>query len=412
VEKAECLVPLLDADHPTLVFTEYRATAKWLIQYLKTKGFRVFEADPDMLAGSTALQEELLRLDPSADSPRNSEPPNYDIYVLTDKYSEGKNFHKCRCIVNYDLPWNPIRKTQRQGRIVRVGSLHERVKIYSLSYTHTDLARYANPEEVLREKLRKIAAVFGKGSNKDLLNEGNKFISYFVRYNEAALGGNSKSKIDTLGILSSENEATYFYTIWDKIKESGHIEQVKEVLKTWQSIKRSRDSTFIINDRSRSIYSAFGSSETNKSLLWFEIVNAEVKKLRLDEDFLLNVEEWRIAEKVYENSHHEVLVYSPDKNVARLVKQINLILIDSRLPKNTHSRIMKSLNKLSRHRPLEFFNSVKLRLIACKGDKLKTLIEIEKIGLEIENSQTSFDNEWVVVCTEQFLLSKEDKKSA
>lgn len=99
--------------------------------------------------------KELLRLDPSPGSYLCHEDPSYRVYVLTDKYSEGKNFHKCQAIVNYDLPWNPIRKTQRQGRIVRIGASFDEVFLQSVVFKHKRLKEYADPENILREKLKK-----------------------------------------------------------------------------------------------------------------------------------------------------------------------------------------------------------------------------------------------------------------
>ncbi|MFQ5503022.1 MAG: helicase-related protein, partial [Phycisphaerae bacterium] len=49
-----------------------------------------------------------------------------DILISTDVLSEGQNLQDCGNIINYDLTWNPIRLVQRNGRIDRIGSPHER----------------------------------------------------------------------------------------------------------------------------------------------------------------------------------------------------------------------------------------------------------------------------------------------
>jgi superfamily II DNA/RNA helicase len=46
----------------------------------------------------------------------------YDLTVATDVLSEGVNLQQARHIINYDLPWNPMRLVQRHGRIDRIGS--------------------------------------------------------------------------------------------------------------------------------------------------------------------------------------------------------------------------------------------------------------------------------------------------
>lgn len=56
----------------------------------------------------------------------------YDIMVSTDVLAEGVNLQQARHIINYDLPWNPMRLVQRHGRIDRIGSKHP--KVYLRSY--------------------------------------------------------------------------------------------------------------------------------------------------------------------------------------------------------------------------------------------------------------------------------------
>ncbi len=47
-----------------------------------------------------------------------------DILLCTDAAAEGLNFQFCGALVNYDMPWNPMRVEQRIGRIDRVGQQH------------------------------------------------------------------------------------------------------------------------------------------------------------------------------------------------------------------------------------------------------------------------------------------------
>ena len=48
-----------------------------------------------------------------------------DILIATDVLAEGVNLQQCRNIINYDLPWNPMRLVQRHGRIDRLLSKHK-----------------------------------------------------------------------------------------------------------------------------------------------------------------------------------------------------------------------------------------------------------------------------------------------
>jgi hypothetical protein len=63
----------------------------------------------------------------SSEAPANRHDDLYDVLVTTDVLSEGMNLQQCRNVVNYDLPWNPMRLVQRHGRIDRIGSPHKDV---------------------------------------------------------------------------------------------------------------------------------------------------------------------------------------------------------------------------------------------------------------------------------------------
>ena len=60
-----------------------------------------------------------------------------DILVCTDSASEGLNLQECGALINYDLPWNPMRVEQRIGRIDRIGQRYDEVRILNYSYKDT-----------------------------------------------------------------------------------------------------------------------------------------------------------------------------------------------------------------------------------------------------------------------------------
>jgi SNF2 family DNA or RNA helicase len=60
-----------------------------------------------------------------------------DILVCTDSASEGLNLQECGALINYDLPWNPMRVEQRIGRIDRIGQRYDEVTILNYSYKDT-----------------------------------------------------------------------------------------------------------------------------------------------------------------------------------------------------------------------------------------------------------------------------------
>lgn len=60
-----------------------------------------------------------------------------EIMVCTDAAAEGLNFQFCGALINYDMPWNPMRVEQRIGRIDRLGQEHPRIRIVNLHYADT-----------------------------------------------------------------------------------------------------------------------------------------------------------------------------------------------------------------------------------------------------------------------------------
>lgn len=60
-----------------------------------------------------------------------------EVLLCTDAAAEGLNFQFCGALVNYDMPWNPMRVEQRIGRIDRLGQQYERIKIINLHYSDT-----------------------------------------------------------------------------------------------------------------------------------------------------------------------------------------------------------------------------------------------------------------------------------
>ncbi|SFW74314.1 MULTISPECIES: helicase-related protein [Desulfovibrio] len=60
-----------------------------------------------------------------------------EIMLCTDAAAEGLNFQFCWALINYDMPWNPMRVEQRIGRIDRLGQEFENIRIINLHYADT-----------------------------------------------------------------------------------------------------------------------------------------------------------------------------------------------------------------------------------------------------------------------------------
>lgn len=102
-----------------LVFTEYRGTQDYIVEQLSAR----YGADKvDVINGSMDVEERraaIARFEGDG-----------QFLVSTEAGGEGLNLHRrCHILVNYDLPWNPMRLAQRIGRLYRYGQEHHVVAI-------------------------------------------------------------------------------------------------------------------------------------------------------------------------------------------------------------------------------------------------------------------------------------------
>jgi superfamily II DNA/RNA helicase len=81
------------------------------------------------------------------------------VLIGTDAASEGLNLQRLGTLINLDLPWNPSRLEQREGRIQRIGQLRDTVDIYNMRYADSVEDRV---HDLLSERLENIANLFGQ----------------------------------------------------------------------------------------------------------------------------------------------------------------------------------------------------------------------------------------------------------
>ena len=154
-----------------LIFSYYADTVDWVYEHLVD----IAEADERLapyrgriasLAGTTgsgSKERVLWGFAPlTTDAPADVTEDRYDIVVTTDVLAEGVNLQQARHIINYDLPWNPMRLVQRHGRIDRIGSHHLKVFLRCV-FPDDRLDDLLGLEERLHTKIAQAAASIGVG---------------------------------------------------------------------------------------------------------------------------------------------------------------------------------------------------------------------------------------------------------
>jgi hypothetical protein len=82
-----------------------------------------------------------------------------EILLCTDAAAEGLNFQFCGALINYDMPWNPMRVEQRIGRIDRIGQTHEQMQIINL---HLEGTVEADVYRALKIRIKSFENIVGK----------------------------------------------------------------------------------------------------------------------------------------------------------------------------------------------------------------------------------------------------------
>lgn len=148
-----------------ILFSYYRETLKYLLSRLAEEGID----GQILMGGMKETKQEVI------DRFRESEDTH--ILLCSEVASEGVDLQFCRVLINYDLPWNPMKVEQRIGRIDRIGQLSPKISIINLCYAETIdqrvHQRLFQRLEIFERSLGGLEAVLGEAIaelTKDLLS--------------------------------------------------------------------------------------------------------------------------------------------------------------------------------------------------------------------------------------------------
>lgn len=143
--KAEKTISLIkDMQEKAIVFTEYRATQEYLLHYFREHGIHSVPYSGGMNRGKKDWMMDLFR-------------GRAQVMIATEAGGEGINLQFCHHMINFDLPWNPMRVEQRIGRVHRLGQQND-VMIYNLSTLGTIEEHILH---LLHEKINMFEMVIG-----------------------------------------------------------------------------------------------------------------------------------------------------------------------------------------------------------------------------------------------------------
>ncbi|WP_141266315.1 helicase-related protein [Thermodesulfovibrio sp. Kuro-1] len=153
------LKKFIKENRKVVIFTEYLDTASYLEPILREEFGEILLPTFGNLSKS-----RIESIYENFDAQYKKQENQYHILLTTDKLSEGFNLNRAGAVINYDIPWNPVRVIQRVGRINRIGKkVYD--EIYIINFFPTEKgADIVKSREIASTKMFMIHNVLGEDS--------------------------------------------------------------------------------------------------------------------------------------------------------------------------------------------------------------------------------------------------------
>ena len=248
-----------DTSQKIIIFTEFMATQEYLKRILVSKDYSV-----SILNGSMSIEERNDALHEFRDKT--------SIFISTDAGGEGLNLQFSNIIINYDLPWNPMKIEQRCGRADRIGQTRD-VQIYNFIVEDTVENRV---REVLEEKLSVILKEIGVDKYSDVLDSEVAELDFTEVY------------MRSISHPSKLNEA--MYPVESEMKQQmANAQKYKDVIREEKDLTElvGQESDFDVEDALRMVLTYYDGLQGNKLTLIDRIgINDEKVKRHLKVDII------------------------------------------------------------------------------------------------------------------------------
>lgn len=216
------------AKRKVLVFSEYADTVNHVGACLK----KAFPQRVKTVGDLTKAERREILKNFDGSVPAKDQTDAFDILVATDKLSEGFNLSRAGLIVNYDIPWNPVRVIQRVGRINRIGQkIFQKLYIWNFFPTETG-ADITHQRLIAEKKLFMIHNAIGEDSK--ILSDGEE-------PSQAALFEKTKKLPD------GEDVASFFV----RAKRSWFEEKAKNpaLVQKFAKLEESKSAKIFVNEK-------------------------------------------------------------------------------------------------------------------------------------------------------------------
>ncbi len=260
----------INGNKKILIFTESRDTLEYLVSKMRAWGYKV-----NYIHGGMSLRE---RIDAEKIFKHQTQ-----VMVATDAAGEGINLQFCHIMINYDLPWNPVRLEQRLGRIHRYG---QKKDVYMFNLVAVDTREGEVLNKILK-KLDEIREALGSDRVFDVIGELFYGKNLYQLILEAVV--NAKKLDEILAELDIKVDENYITQIKEALGESlatkhidyTRIKEMAEKAKEHRLIPEYVEEFF-----KRAFIKAGGKIKIRKDgLIAIEKVPSEIKLIAKDEKF-------------------------------------------------------------------------------------------------------------------------------
>ncbi|GIW21750.1 MAG: ATP-dependent helicase [Candidatus Sericytochromatia bacterium] len=281
-----------------VIFSEYLDTVKHLKPLLLERfNQRV------LIIEKSISREDVKKINENFDASFKEKKNDYDILLGTDRISEGFNLNRAGVVINYDIPWNPVRVIQRVGRINRI-SKKVFDKLYIINFFPTKKG-----EDIV--KSREIA------SNKmfmihNILGEDSKIFSIDEKPEASALYSKLQQNPDD---LEEESFYTKMISLYNKIQKENPdiINTISNFPKRIKVAKKYNKSELIVIAKKINLYIYYYDYENNKfSIKYFQDIfdsiccDKDTESCNLSDKFwdtYKQLKEYNESQRRYQNSN-------------------------------------------------------------------------------------------------------------
>lgn len=150
--------PFNGNNRKVIIFTAFSDTARYLYQHVANWAKTELGLHSALVTGSERqctikglkkdLNNILTHFSPNSKERFKIDPDattEIDFLIATDCISEGQNLQDCDMLINYDIHWNPVRIIQRFGRVDRLGSRNDAIRLVNF-WPNMELDEYINLE--------------------------------------------------------------------------------------------------------------------------------------------------------------------------------------------------------------------------------------------------------------------------